>query len=141
MPQRSDTVGIAPEDYNQFQGALVGLMGAYGAEDMETIRRGVTPDMAAHFERELGENRQRGVINRLGQPELLNGDLAEAWFEGDVAYATVAMHYRMTDATLNRTTGQVVAGNPQQPQEIVEHWTFRRERAGQFWLLSAISQA
>lgn len=140
-PQRSDAVGIGPDDYNQFQGALVGLMGAYGAEDMATIRMGVTSEMAAHFESELAENARRGVVNRLGQPELLSGDLAESWFEGETAYATVALRYRMTDVTLNRSTGQVVAGDANRPAEIVEHWTFRRERAGQYWLLSAIAQA
>jgi predicted lipid-binding transport protein (Tim44 family) len=141
QPQRVDAVGIGPDDYNQFNGALVGLMGAYGAEDLNTIRMGVTPEMAQHFEQELADNARRGVVNRLGQPELLSGDLAESWFEGEVAYATVALSYRMTDVTLNRTTGQIVAGDANRPQEIIEHWTFRRERAGQYWLLSAISQA
>jgi predicted lipid-binding transport protein (Tim44 family) len=47
----------------------------------------------------------------------------------------------MTDVTLNRTTGQIVAGDANRADEIVEHWTFRRERAGQYWLLSAIAQA
>jgi predicted lipid-binding transport protein (Tim44 family) len=140
-PQRVDAVGIGPDDYGQFHGALVGLMGAYGTEDVATIRMGVTPEMAAHFENELAENARRGVVNRLGKPELLSGDLAESWFEGETAYATVALRYRMTDVTLNRTTGQIVAGDANRADEIVEHWTFRRERAGQYWLLSAIAQA
>jgi predicted lipid-binding transport protein (Tim44 family) len=70
----------------------------------------------------------------------LQGDLAEAWYEDSAAYATVAMRFAMTDVTLNRTNGQVVAGNPQQPEESVEIWTFRREGAGRPWVLCGQQQ-
>jgi predicted lipid-binding transport protein (Tim44 family) len=140
-PQRSDTVGIGPDDYNGFQAVLVNLMGAYSAEDIGGIRRVTTPEMASHFVRELHENQTRGVINRLGQPQLLQGDLAEAWYEGNIAYATVAMRFSMTDATLERSSGKVLEGNLNQPQETVEIWTFRRDGAGQIWVLSAQEQA
>jgi predicted lipid-binding transport protein (Tim44 family) len=139
-PQRADNVGIGPDDYNAFQGVLTDLMGAYSNEDIAGIRRVTTPDVAAHFIRELHENQQRGTVNRLGQPQLLQGDLAEAWYEDSAAYATVAMRFAMTDVTLNRTTGQVVAGNPQQPEESVEIWTFRREGAGRPWVLCGQQQ-
>jgi predicted lipid-binding transport protein (Tim44 family) len=140
-PQRSDTVGIVPDDYNGFQAVLVNLMGAYSAEDIGGIRRVTTSEMASHFIRELHENQTRGVVNRLGPPQLLQGDLAEAWYEGNVAYATVAMRFAMTDAVLDRTSGQVLEGNMNQPQETVEIWTFRRDGAGQIWVLSAQEQA
>ncbi len=140
-PQRSDTVGIGPDDYQAFQGVLTELMGAYGNEDIAGIRRVVTPDVAAHFIRELHENQSRGLVNRLGPPELLQGDLAEAWYEENIAYATVAMRYRMTDAMIERATGKVVAGDMQQPQESVEIWTFRREGAGRPWMLCGQQQA
>jgi hypothetical protein len=34
--------------------------------------------------------------------KLLQGDVAEAWREGDDDYATVAMRYSMVDRTLDR---------------------------------------
>ncbi len=139
-PQRSDTVGIGPDDYNGFQAVLVNLMGAYSAEDIGGIRRVTTPEMAEHFIRELKDNQMRGVTNRLGQPQLLQGDLAEAWYDDNSAYATVAMRYAMSDATLERTSGRVVEGSLNQPQETVEIWTFRRDGAGQIWVLSAQQQ-
>jgi predicted lipid-binding transport protein (Tim44 family) len=140
-PQRRDAVGIGPDDYNAFQGVLVELMRAYSAEDLAGIRRVVTPDVAAHYIRELHEAQSKGVVNRLGQPELLQGDLAESWYEDEVAYATVAMRFAMTDATVERQTGRVVGGDPQRSAESVEIWTFRREGAGRPWLLCGQQQA
>jgi predicted lipid-binding transport protein (Tim44 family) len=140
-PQRSDTVGINPDDYQGFQGVLDGLMAAYSNEDLAGIRRVVTPEMAANYIRELHDNQSKGLVNRLGQPQLLQGDLAEAWYEDNVAYATVAMRFAMTDVTMERATGRVVSGNPTQPAETVEIWTFRRDGAGRPWMLSAQQQA
>jgi predicted lipid-binding transport protein (Tim44 family) len=68
----------------------------------------------------------------------LQGDLAEAWREGDTDYASVAMRFSIIDRTLDRATGRVVAGSDQ-PQEVVEVWTFLRPRGGT-WMLSAIQQ-
>jgi predicted lipid-binding transport protein (Tim44 family) len=139
--QRSDTVGIGPDDYQAFQGVLTDLMAAYSNEDVAGIRRIATPDVAAHFTRELHENQQKGLINRIGQPELLQGDLAEAWYEDNVAYATVAMRFAMTDVVLDRATGKIVSGDPSRPEESTEIWTFRRDGAGRPWLLCGQQQA
>jgi predicted lipid-binding transport protein (Tim44 family) len=68
--------------------------------------------------------------------KLLQGDLAEAWREDDRDYATVAMRYAITDEMVDRASGRVVEGGPQEATEI---WTFTRVRGGA-WLLSAIQQ-
>jgi predicted lipid-binding transport protein (Tim44 family) len=140
-PQRSDTVGIGPDDYQGFQAVLSDLMGAYTNEDLAGIRRVTTPEMAAHFIKELHDTQSKGLVNRLGPPQLLQGDLAEAWYEDSTAYATVAMRYAMTDVTLERSSGRPVSGNAAQPEESVEIWTFRRDGAGRPWVLSAQQQA
>jgi predicted lipid-binding transport protein (Tim44 family) len=140
-PQRADMVGVNADDYTAFQGVLNDLMLAYSNEDIGGIRRVATPDVAAQFIRELHENQSKGVINRLGQPQLLQGDLAESWFEDNVAYATVAMRFSLVDVTVDRASGNVVAGNPTQPQESTEIWTFRRDGAGRPWLLCGQQQA
>ena len=139
--QRSDTVGITPDDYQGFQGVLTGLMSAYSNEDIVGVRRVCTQQMSAVYIKELHDNQSRGHVNRLGVPQLLQGDLAEAWYEDNVAYATVAMRFAMTDVTLDKTSNAVVAGNANQPSETVEIWTFKRDGAGQPWLLSAQQQA
>ena len=70
--------------------------------------------------------------------KLLQGDLSEAWREGDKEYATVAMRYSLLDRYVERATGRAADGSDQ-PQEATELWTFVRARGGN-WLLSAIQQ-
>ena len=70
--------------------------------------------------------------------KLLQGDLAESWREGETDYATVAMRFALTDKTVDRNTGAIVAGS-EQPGEVTEVWTFAR-RPGGTWELSAIQQ-
>jgi predicted lipid-binding transport protein (Tim44 family) len=47
------------------------------------------------------------------------------------------MRFSLNDTMVDRATGRVVEGGP---QEIVESWTFVRAHGGR-WLLSAIQQA
>ncbi|MDB5513559.1 MAG: hypothetical protein JWQ17_317, partial [Tardiphaga sp.] len=70
--------------------------------------------------------------------KLLQGDLDEAWREGDTDYASVAMRFSLVDKTLERGTGRLVSGS-EKPIEATEVWTFVRPR-GASWELSAIQQ-
>src|SRR5438067_6379488 len=87
------------------------------------------------FEQDLAQNRARNAVNKVTNVKLLQGDLAEAWREGETDYATVALRFALTDKTLDRNTGAVVAGS-EQPGEVTEVWTFAR-RPGSGWELSA----
>ena len=93
----------------------------------------------SYFSEDLAQNASRGVINRVSDVRLLNGDLSEAWSEGGTDYATVAMRFSLHDWMIDRTTGRVVDGDPLRPQEVTEFWTFRRSQGGP-WILSAIQQ-
>lgn len=134
---------IAGEDFNVFEKRLGQIQTAYGAEDIGTLRRFSTPEMASYFEGELGDNREKGVINKISNVRLVRGDLSEAWREPGAEYATVAMRYALTDATVDRTTGRVVSGSTSASEEVVEFWTFRRAAGASTdgWALSAIQQA
>ena len=136
---RIEPITVEPADYAAFEKALEGIQSAFSREDVGALRGLATPEMAAHFEGELAENARRGVVNRLSGLRLLQGDLAEAWRERDGDYATVAMRYAIADATLDRATGRVVAGDPTRSEEVTEIWTFRRVH-GDDWRLSAIQQ-
>jgi predicted lipid-binding transport protein (Tim44 family) len=99
----------------------------------------VTPEMLSYFSEDLARNASRGVVNRLSDVKLLQGDLAEAWREESTDYATVAMKFSLVDQMVDRSSGRVVEGDDHS-QVATEVWTFRRERGGN-WLLSAIQQA
>ncbi len=137
--QRSDSVGIAGSDYEAFERALGDVQAAYSNEDIGALRSRVTPEMLSYFSEDLAQNASRGVINRVSDVKLLNGDLSEAWREGSTDYATVALRFSLHDWMVDRATGRVVEGDPARPQEVTEFWTFRRS-AGAPWILSAIQQ-
>ena len=132
----TDEVGTTPEDFNTFERLLGEVQVAYGAEDLAQLRARVTPEMLSYYSEELAANASSGVVNRLSDVKLLQGDLAEAWREGDVEYATVAMRYSLVDQKVDRASGRVLEGGPDEATEV---WTFMRRRGGN-WLVSAIQQ-
>jgi len=134
----STPLQIQPADYEAFERLLGETQAAWSDEDMARLSRHATPEMVAFFERDMADNRARNQINKVSGTKLLQGDLSEAWREGDTDYASVAMRFSMVDRTLDRATGRLVGGSDQ-PQEAVEVWTFVRPR-GSDWMLSAIQQ-
>jgi len=132
----TDEVGLTPDDFNAFERLLGEIQTAYGAEDLGRLRVQVTPEMVSYFSEELAANASNGVVNKVSDVKLLQGDLAEAWREGGTEYASVAMRYSLVDQTVERESGRVVQGGPDEATEV---WTFMRARGGH-WLLSAIQQ-
>lgn len=133
-----DEVGIKPEDYQAFERLLVEIQAAYSDEDINKLRMLAMPEMVSYLTEQLAENASRGVVNKVSDVKLEQGDLAEAWREGDTEYATVAMRFSLIDRTIDRATGRLVEGSDARDMA-TEVWTFRRTRGGQ-WMLSAIQQ-
>ncbi len=129
------TIGKA--DYDAFETLLGDMQADFSAEDLTALRAKVTPEMLSYFSEQLAQNASRGLVNRVTGVQLLQGDLAEAWREGEAEYATVAMRFALTDSMVERASGRIVEGGS--PSEVSELWTFRRARGGD-WLLSAIQQ-
>jgi predicted lipid-binding transport protein (Tim44 family) len=134
----SDEIGISGTDYDDFERLLSETQAAYSDEDIAKLKSLATPEMVSYFSEDLTANASRGVINKVSDVKLLQGDLAEAWNEDGTDYATVAMKFALTDRMIDRTTQKVVEGG--QPEEVTELWTFRRARGGR-WIVSAIQQA
>jgi predicted lipid-binding transport protein (Tim44 family) len=129
---------IQPADYEAFERLLIDMQAAYSNEDVARLRTLATPDMVAFFTQDMQQNRSRGQINKVSDTHLLQGDLAEAWREGDADYASVAMRFSMIDKYVDINSGRLVSGS-EQPVEATEVWTFVRRR-GSNWMLSAIQQ-
>ena len=129
---------IAPSDYETFERLLGEIQTAWSNEDVGKLHTLATPEMVSYFTKDLEANRARNDINKVSDVKLLQGDLAEAWREGDTDYASVALRFSLVDKTLERTTGRLVAGS-EQPTEATEVWTFARRR-GSDWELAAIQQ-
>ncbi|MGL3108388.1 Tim44 domain-containing protein [Bradyrhizobium sp. BR 1432] len=129
---------IKPDDYEAFERLLGEIQTAWSNEDVAKLHTLATPEMVSYFEQDLAQNRARNVVNKVTNVKLLQGDLAEAWREGETDYATVALRFGLIDKTVDRNTGAVVAGS-EQPGEATEIWTFAR-RPSTGWELSAIQQ-
>lgn len=136
-PKNPDEIGVKPSDLDTFEGLLKEMQRAYAAEDYAALRKITTPEAMSYLAEELSENATRGVKNEVRDVHLLQGDVSESWREADVEYATVAMRYESIDVLRERATGQIITGDPDQPTESVEVWTFMRRR-GNDWLISAI---
>ena len=129
---------IAPADYEAFERLLGEIQAAWSNEDVARLHTLATPEMVSYFSRDLEANRARNVVNKVSGTRLLQGDLAEAWREGETDFASVAMRFSMIDKTIDRATGRLVEGS-EQPAEVTEVWTFLRAH-GANWELSAIQQ-
>lgn len=131
---------IAPADYQAFEQSLQAIQAAWTAHDLAALRGLVTPEMLSYFAEQLAEQESRGVRNEVRDVHLVQGDLAQAWNEGNRDYATVAMRFSMIDVTRD-SYGRIVDGSPSEHVTATELWTFLRAVAGGHWILSAIQQA
>ncbi|RWX78980.1 hypothetical protein EPK99_10425 [Neorhizobium lilium] len=137
---QTDEIGITSRDFDQFEKMLQDVQSAYAAEDYSKLRMLTTPEAMSYLAEELGENATNGVKNEVKDVKLLQGDLSEAWRENGQDYATVAMRYSSVDYMKERDSGKVANGDPNQPSETVEVWTFVRKPAND-WKVSAIQSA
>lgn len=129
---------IQPADYEAFERLLGEVQAAWSNEDVAKLHTLATPEMVSYFTKDLEENKAKNDVNKVTDVKLLQGDLAEAWREGETDFASVAMRFSLVDKTMERTTGRLVAGS-ETPIEATEVWTFARRR-GSDWELSAIQQ-
>src|SRR5215469_16291670 len=123
---------IAKSDYDDFERLLGEVQTAYSNEDIDALRAKVTPEMLSYFSEQLSENASRGLVNKVTDVRLEQGDLAEAWREGNADYATVAMRFSLNDRMIDRASGRDKEANA--PGEVMELWTFMRARGGG-WLV------
>ena len=134
---------LTGDDFVAFEKLLGNVQMAYSREDVPALRAMLTPEMTSYMEGDLSDNEAKGVVNRLDNVKLLQGDLSEAWREASGEYATVAMRYAISDALVDRRSGKILEGDIAKVGDVTELWTFVRE-PGQMhadaWKLSAIQQ-
>lgn len=140
-PQDSGVdIPVTMGDRETFQRMLGEVQQAFSREDYGALRELTTPEVMSYLAEELSQNATQGRRNDVSGTKLLSADIAEAWREGDVEYATAAMNYESIDVMRDRTTDRIVEGDPNTPTTTTELWTFTRRNGGA-WKLSAIQQA
>jgi len=130
---------ITNNDYLAFQRLLLDIQAAWSACNLQALSTMTTPEMTGQFNAQLSELSSRGARNVVSDVRFQQGDLSEAWREGNREYATVAMRFSMIDVTTDMT-GRVLDGSPTERVMITELWTFLRMEGTGNWVLSAIQQ-
>jgi len=130
---------IQPADYEAFERLLSETQAAWSNEDVAKLHTLATPEMVSYFTKDLEKYKAANDVNKVSDVKLLQGDLSEAWREGETDYATVAMKISLVDQTFERGTNRLVEGSAT-PVEVTEVWTFARQR-GANWEVSAIQQS
>jgi predicted lipid-binding transport protein (Tim44 family) len=138
-PAVRDEIGITGSDYAEFERVLVAIQTGWSGGNIDVLRRHITPEMLSYFSEKLSANASAGIENRVEDVRFEAGDLAEAWNDGDLQYATVAMRWSARDYTVRADTGVLVEGRNAERVTATEVWTFVRAPGGR-WLLSAIQQ-
>ncbi len=107
---RGRDVNLADADLQAFQRLHAAIQEAWSAGDLARMGRLMTPEMLSYFSDELTRNTSRGLRNLVSNVQLVNGELTEAWEEGDLQYATAFLRWRAIDYTLR------LGGAPRRPQ-------------------------
>ena len=131
-------ITIAAPDYQMFSQLLQGIQTAWTSHDLNALRNMATPEMVSYFAEQMAEQTSQGVRNQVTGVQLQQGDLSEAWAEGNREYATVSMRFSMFDVTRD-AIGRIVDGSATERVTVTEFWTFLRTPGGH-WVLSAIQQ-
>lgn len=134
-----DEIGIIESDYAEFERILIAVQTAWSQHNIDALRPLLTPEMVSYFSEKLSANASAGLDNRVEDVRFEAGDLAEAWNDGDLQYATVSMRWSARDYTVRVDTGTPVEGGDAERVMATEVWTFVRAPSGR-WLLSAIQQ-
>jgi len=139
QPQPIVEFAITDSDKAAFERLLNGVQDAFGHEDYGRLRELTTPEIMSYLSEELSQNATSGRRNEVSATRLVDAEVSEAWQEGNVEYATIAMRYASIDVMRDRTSGAIVSGDPHTPSETTELWTFTRPISGA-WKLSAIQE-
>lgn len=139
-PRERVEIPIGPADLTMVENLLIDIQAAWSQGDMIALRRLMTPEMVTHMERQLAEDRRRGVRNQVEQVALLKGDLEEAWEENGTQYLSATMRWSALDYEVKEGSGELVSGNRQTPVEAAESWSLVRSRDDNRWILAAIRQ-
>lgn len=133
------SVALSNADYQDFQRLLLDIQAAWSSQNVRALSSMATPEMVSYFNEQLSDYASRGARNIVSDVQFMRGDLSEAWREGNLTYATVAMQYSLYDVTTDQL-GNVIDGSKTERQIVTELWTFVRADGRGNWILSAIQQ-
>ncbi len=136
---------VSDLDKNKFPQILIEVQKAWSNQDMEALKRLVTPEMAKYFSDSLAQNISQGIANKVEDIDVTMVEMAESWREGEMEYATAIIEFSSYDYMINlnknpQDADYIVEGGDKNLVMASEAWTFARYGSAGNWILSAIAQ-
>jgi predicted lipid-binding transport protein (Tim44 family) len=117
------------------------IQAAWMNRSLEGAENIITDEMATTMATEFAGMKAKGQSNRLENIAVRKVEITEAWQESGMDYITVLFTANLLDYTVDDKSGQVVAGDRNNPVKFEEFWTFCRASGQPHWELTAINQA
>ena len=141
----SQNIVIDNNEKQNFAEILVAVQSAWSSQDMEKLKRFITPEMFKYFSDALSQNQSQDLQNKVEDIEIMSINISESWQEDNLQYATAIIDWSALDYTINvnRQIGDnlyVSEGDMKNKVTASEAWTFLRYNSGGKWILSAIAQ-
>ncbi|MBF0295809.1 MAG: Tim44 domain-containing protein [Magnetococcales bacterium] len=123
------------------QGAFQQLQAAWSNWNIDRLRPLLTERMWAIVQQQASERQAAGRRDVVDRIRFLACEISEAWQEAGENWITVHFAIEMIEYETDMN-GRVTNGNPSQPVQAEEYWTFCRPvgATNPNWLLSAIQQ-
>jgi predicted lipid-binding transport protein (Tim44 family) len=114
------------------------ILGAFAAGDKTKLRSLLSDDVFKSFAEAIDEREAAGETLETGINKLSDADIVEAGLDGGAARVTVKLVSEQIHV-LRAHDGSVVDGDPQNPVEKTDFWTFARDAGSSDpnWLLVA----
>lgn len=118
------------------------IVRAFADGDTATLRPLLADDVYDRFAEAIRQRTAAGDTLETRIEKFESVDLAEARMEGNVAFCTVRFTTHQVNVTVD-AEGNVVDGDPDEPAEVIDLWTFSRNvRSGNpNWLLTETRSA
>lgn len=107
------------------KGAFEMIVAAFAKGDTETLKPLLSDDVYDNFADAIRDRERSGESLETSIEDFKDADLLEARMKGQTAYVTVKFVTEQINVTRDES-GDVIDGNAEKPEEVVDIWTFAR---------------
>ncbi|NBV06856.1 MAG: hypothetical protein EBS06_06450 [Proteobacteria bacterium] len=138
-------INLAESEKIKFKELLINVQNAWSNQDIDSLKRLTTPEMAKYFSDSLSQNISQGIANKVEEVDVTMINITESWQEDEMQYATAIIEWSAFDYMINlnknpQDADYIVEGGNRNLVITSEAWTFVRYNSSANWILSAIAQ-
>lgn len=107
--------------------------------DIKSYRHLLGEQLAAQYETQLEEMRQKGQINKLENIAVRSVKIVDAGIDGNEEFITISFEANLLDYTVDENSNDIVDGSMTNPVKFSEQWSWSRAIGTNNWRLEGIS--